>query len=137
MASPARDARVSKKQRKNQEPTPSKQVSNTPVGSGRTGSLTSSLVEPAPISPHFQARRLVTTLSGKEPRRQLLAAPSVPGSSVARQQLLAAHQFPEQAEGRGTISVKNLPDKTTSMHDIQVLWENSREKKREGFAWSL
>lgn len=82
MASPTCDARVSKKQKKGQQSTPNKHVLSAPIGSGRTGYLTSLHMEPTPISPHFQAQRLVATLLGKEPQSQLLAAPPAPSSSV-------------------------------------------------------
>ncbi|MCO5594932.1 hypothetical protein L7F22_048967 [Adiantum nelumboides] len=102
MACPSRDARVSKKQRRGEQSTLAKEpssASTAPIGSGHTGSLTPSRSKPAPISPHFQAPRVRVSIAGADSRRQLLPHPPAFGSGVPRRQLLAAHQFPEDAQG--------------------------------------
>lgn len=102
MSTPSGDDRVSKKQMRVQQSSQADSVSSAqtaPIGSGHSCSLTPSKKRPAPISPHFQAPKVRLIAPGGHSRRHLLPPLPTSGSGAPRRQLLAADQFPDEAQG--------------------------------------
>ncbi|MCO5599111.1 hypothetical protein L7F22_053211 [Adiantum nelumboides] len=157
MVTPSGDARVSKKQKKAQESTLAEIASSTqvaPICSGHSGLLFPSRSKPAPISLHFQAPRVRSIGPAGDSRRQLLPPPPPSGSGALRRQLLAAHQFPEEAQGiektlpmvpsqrtidssRAGLLATSQRQRKPYVQDVQSTWEHARQRKREGHAWSI